>query len=746
MRQLPDLGTFAIAGHELGNLLRQGQDRLVFRTTVDGREAVTRVLAERLSDWTEPMILEACRGGAVSFSTLPWDVSVVLEGYRARALLGDCTGLPEVLAGGLTRDASPDSGGGGFAWVTTEWIEGTKLDAAAPAMDEAARFEALCQLTSILESMHSKKVGHGDLKPGNVVVGPGGDVHLIDLDTLRSFPSWSAPVPTTDFTMSWAPPEMQAEHKTWLSSDIWALGAVAMSILTGANPGDLSSLEGLPEPWRAAVEACLRPSPFHRPAAAQLLRVLEGADEPLLDWFGEPVDPVELAAAEQDSAVADDGTVRVSEVSGTPSRRRSNIKVGDQGRLAEVQRLDDDGLMVRSQRRPAPVEAPAEAEPEEPGGQAIRWMRTFLIALLLVFGLGVAAAAGMAYLAWTDLEERRTEEEEASVAAEALLQRLREHKTVLDLNTRDEVKAIRDAGSELRATADSDQAAAVHALAFVWAQGWHFSAAKWNEEGFLAGEAVSRAAIGRTDRTEALLAHGILTGAACRLAPESSFSRKWSYCQESRQTFDRAVSQLSRRNDGDWLWVEVLWASVMVDSAIAFQHRRGGKMDEAESDLKRAARMCDTAWDRLEGAPINGDELAEDCISAAGGLGRFDDYVRWSYRVLSRDSATAKGRRPSTRALRHVVRGGHSDCAALSVDGDGIPVRPADAVFGGPEDLCEYLYYVAVGCPDAAVAGRPCRKLAWLSDRCVDYWEVDGVPWDAAVRVEPASPECLLRR
>ena len=745
MSQLPPIGAFAIPGHELGEVLKHGRDRLVLRTTLDGREAVTRVLAGRLDHRSEPMIQEACRGGRVSYSTLPRDLSVVLEGYQARAHLRDCAGLPEVLGGGLTTEAEPGSGGGGFAGVTTEGLEGTNLDAAAPEMDAERRGAVLCRLLGILEGMHGQLVGHGDLKPGNVVVGEDDAVHLIDLDTLRIFPAWDAPVPTTDITMSWAPPEMQAEHQTWLSSDIWAFGAVSLRVLTGSTPGDLTALERLEAPWDLAVRACLRPGPFLRPRAKRLLRVLRGHDEELLDWFDSPVDE---AAMEASAAHAvDGGTVRVTELAGTPQGTVGTIRVGDVAAPPAVSRIDDGGLMVRSQRRPAPAPTVLEPEPtseEEPG--LGRVVRGFVLGLLGIVVVGLLGAAGVGYFAWAEMEETREATEQANAAADALRARLRDHKIVRDLNTREEVTSIRDAGAELRITADSDRAVAVHALAFVWAQGWHYSRAKWDEEAFAEGEAVTRAAIERTSMPEALLAHGLLTGAACRLAPESSFGRKWSYCQESRQTFDQALTRLPRGSEEDWLWIEVLWASVVVDSSMAFQHRKGGKVADARADLERAARMCGTAWDRLEGAPINGDELAEDCISVAGGLNRYDDYMKWSLRVLSRDPEAKKGRRPSRTALRHVLRGGHAECAGLNVDANATPQRPDGATLGGSEDLCEYLYYVALGCPNSARASRPCKRLAWLSDRCVEYWEVDALPWSQALRVDPLSAECLLQR
>jgi hypothetical protein len=83
------------------------------------------------------------------------------------------------------------SAGGGGEWVDVaegEWVEGQTLARAAgraAKSGDAGRLAALAEgFDALWRSLAAAEWAHGDLKPDNVVVRPGGDMTLVDCDAL----------------------------------------------------------------------------------------------------------------------------------------------------------------------------------------------------------------------------------------------------------------------------------------------------------------------------------------------------------------------------------------------------------------------------------------------------------------------------------------------------------------------------------------------------------------------------------
>ena len=124
--------------------------------------------------------------------------------------------------------------------VVMEHVEGKTLaDVAARADNriDLARhvFPDLCDAVSELHELFDPPLIHRDLKPGNVIVSPGG-VTLIDLGIARSWRE-SAEQDTTHFgTRAYAPPEQFGFGQTAVTSDVYALGMLLFFCLTGRDP------------------------------------------------------------------------------------------------------------------------------------------------------------------------------------------------------------------------------------------------------------------------------------------------------------------------------------------------------------------------------------------------------------------------------------------------------------------------------------------------------------------------------
>ncbi|MBN9519736.1 protein kinase [bacterium] len=138
--------------------------------------------------------------------------------------------------------------------------------------------------------LHREGVAHGDLKPSNVVIGPGGAPHLIDFNLSAD----EAAPPAARGTPAYMAPEMldaalagtPVTAAQTMRADLFSLGVLVYELLTGRLPfardgnGGLAALAaaaragrpempaGLPARAAATLSACLSADPARRPADA----------------------------------------------------------------------------------------------------------------------------------------------------------------------------------------------------------------------------------------------------------------------------------------------------------------------------------------------------------------------------------------------------------------------------------------------------------------------------------------------
>ncbi len=126
------------------------------------------------------------------------------------------------------------------------------------------------QLCDVLRYLHTQPepVVFRDLKPGNIMVTPEGELKLIDFGIARLFSPGKSSDTAQFGTPGYAPPE-QYGGQTEPRSDIYSLGAVTHQMLTGHNP--CASAFALP-PARAVnpalspgIEAALMRAVAHNP-------------------------------------------------------------------------------------------------------------------------------------------------------------------------------------------------------------------------------------------------------------------------------------------------------------------------------------------------------------------------------------------------------------------------------------------------------------------------------------------------
>jgi hypothetical protein len=177
----------------------------------------------------------------------------------------------------------------GALYLVMEKIEGESLAAMrkrGAVLDEADVVRLLRDASEVLDYLHRRAppVIHRDLKPGNVLRRPDGSFAFVDFGAVREKlrPDGGS---TVVGTFGFMAPE-QFQGRALPASDVYAVGATALSMLTGRQPEDLPH-KGLAIDVRAALSgrtpglvdvlgAMLDPDPDRRaPRITPLLPKLE---------------------------------------------------------------------------------------------------------------------------------------------------------------------------------------------------------------------------------------------------------------------------------------------------------------------------------------------------------------------------------------------------------------------------------------------------------------------------------------
>ena len=172
------------------------------------------------------------------------------------------------------------------ALLVMEYIDGVSLARVIEAkdhLDPAAVLQVLVELLGILDYLHGRvpPVLHRDIKPANIIVRPNGYPALVDFGSVRA--AFKAPDETGSTvagTYGYMPYEQYMGQAT-PASDLYAVGATFLHLLTGRAPPEFMSTEGrievpanLPgDPrLRAVIARMLKPSPAERFQSAREVR------------------------------------------------------------------------------------------------------------------------------------------------------------------------------------------------------------------------------------------------------------------------------------------------------------------------------------------------------------------------------------------------------------------------------------------------------------------------------------------
>jgi serine/threonine-protein kinase len=193
-----------------------------------------------------------------------------LARFRRESRLAATVSHPHLVA---VFDAGEDETG---PYLVMEYVDGPALDAASVPSERAAPLGM--QVASGLAALHDVGIVHGDVKPANILLGPGG-AKLTDFGIART-PDATATLTQPGVvlaTPAYASPETLARGERSPAADVYSLGAVLYELVTGSRwtPSVSATRPAPTEPaWASVLGSALSLEPSGRPSASDVADAL----------------------------------------------------------------------------------------------------------------------------------------------------------------------------------------------------------------------------------------------------------------------------------------------------------------------------------------------------------------------------------------------------------------------------------------------------------------------------------------
>ncbi|WP_430015501.1 protein kinase domain-containing protein [Microcystis protocystis FBCC-A270] len=133
-----------------------------------------------------------------------------------------------------------------FFYLAQEYIDGKNLEEILQQQQkpfqESEVKNILKELLLILKFIHENGSIHRDIKPSNIMRSQNGRLYLLDFGAVKQAtnnPSNTQEKSTTIYSAGFAPPEQQLGNQVSAATDLYALAATCVMLLTNSDPDEL---------------------------------------------------------------------------------------------------------------------------------------------------------------------------------------------------------------------------------------------------------------------------------------------------------------------------------------------------------------------------------------------------------------------------------------------------------------------------------------------------------------------------
>ena len=164
--------------------------------------------------------------------------------------------------------------GSGRPYMVRELVEGRSLEQLVQQGGDSQRMlEALALAADQLTVLHRAGLLHGDVKPANIIVQPGGEATLVDLGLAAPWREGGAPA--EGLTPKYAAPELFEGKPLTVRAEVYALGVTLAEIVEAA--GTTLKAKVQQELERIAQRACAEEPELRHPSADEFASALKRA-------------------------------------------------------------------------------------------------------------------------------------------------------------------------------------------------------------------------------------------------------------------------------------------------------------------------------------------------------------------------------------------------------------------------------------------------------------------------------------
>lgn len=131
-----------------------------------------------------------------------------------------------------------------FFYLVQQFIDGQTLEeelATKNQFSEAEVLEVLLEMLDVLAFVHQNNTIHRDIKPSNIMRDKNGRLYLLDFGAVKQVTAGNSPSgrSTGIYSMGFAPPEQMSGSQVYPSTDLYALAATCLNLLTGKKTEEL---------------------------------------------------------------------------------------------------------------------------------------------------------------------------------------------------------------------------------------------------------------------------------------------------------------------------------------------------------------------------------------------------------------------------------------------------------------------------------------------------------------------------